>query len=55
MTMSGNHVFLAVAAVSFLPILLRLHLHKPGDGPLEGKDFLLGCEQSQALSRFLQR
>lgn len=53
--MLGVHVLLAVTAVALLPVRLRLHLNKSGDGPLEGKDFLLGCEQSQALSRLLQR
>lgn len=36
--------FLVVTAVSLLPVQLSLHLHESGDGPLKGKDFLLGCE-----------
>lgn len=42
--MLGVGVALLATTVSLLPVQLSLHLHKSGDGPLEGKDFLLGCE-----------
>lgn len=48
-------MLLAATAVAFSPVFLRLHLHNPGGGPLEGKDLLLGREQSQALGRLLQK
>ena len=51
----GVHVFVAVTAVSLHPVGLCLHLHQSGDGPLEGKDLLLGSEQSQALRCLLKR
>ncbi len=49
------HVFLAATAVSLHPVRLRLHLHQSGDGPLEGEDLLLSCEQSQALCCLLKK
>lgn len=53
--MLGVHVHLAVTAVSLHPVRLCLHLHQSGDGPLEGKDLLLGREQRETLRRLLKR
>lgn len=53
--MLGVHAILAVTAVSLHPVFLTLHLHQSGDGPLEGKDLLLGREQSQTLCCLLKR
>ena len=48
-------LLLAATAISLHPVRLRLHLHQSGDGPLERKDLLLSCEQSQVLCCVLKR
>lgn len=53
--MSGAGGFPGVSAVSLHPVGLRLHLRQSGDGPLEGKDLLLGREQREALGGLLKR
>lgn len=53
--MLGADVLLAVTAVSCYPVGIRLHLHQSGDSPLESKDLLLRCEQSQVLRCLLKR
>lgn len=45
----------AVTAISLHPVSLSLHLHQPRDGPLEGKDLLLSCEQSESLCCILKK
>ena len=52
---SAVDVYVFPAAVSLHPVRLSLHLRQSGDGPLEGKDLLLSCEQSQALRCILRR